>query len=332
MLKAFARLFAAGAISVIGAYSAIAADFEWKMFTIYGVADKQTAWMRGFADEVKEATGGRVNITMFSGGELPYKGVDVYRALSRRQIEIGHSPTGFIAPDLPLLDAMSMPFVCMDMQKFFNGALPKIRPTFDQAMSEQFGVTPLMHWAMPGQEVWSTRPVKTIADFEGMKIRTWNQGQVATLDKLGASSVSITTAEVTPALQRGVIDGAITATVNADAWKWSEVLKNGYIFNITLSHEVISINSEALNELPEDLRKTVVEVATRWEGKLRDEVQTLDDHARESLVQQGMTLTDPTPEDAKALADMTVDIGSEWAEKQGEVAKTVLADIRQGCQ
>lgn len=332
MLKLLARVVAAGTIWSAGAFAALAADFEWKMFTIYGVADKQTDWMRGFASDVKEATGGRVNITVFSGGELPYKGVDVYRALSRRQIEVGHSPTGFIAPDLPLLDAMSMPFVCMDMQKFFDGALPKIRATFDQALTEKFNVTPVIHWAMPGQEVWSTRPVKTIGDFKGMKIRTWNQGQVATLDKLGASSVSITTAEVTPALQRGVIDGAITASVNANAWKWSEVLKNGYIFNITLSHEVISVNSDAMKELPEDLQKAVSNVASKWEAKLREEVQKLDAEAREALVQQGMTLTDPTSEDAKALADMTSDIGADWAAKQGEVATKVLADIRQACQ
>lgn len=331
MLKTFARIAAAGTIWATGSFAALSADFEWKMFTIYGVADKQTDWMRGFAKDVNEATGGRVNITVFSGGELPYKGVDVYRALSKRQIEIGHSPTGFIAPDLPLLDAMSMPFACMDMQKFFTGALPRIRPTFDQAISEKFNVTPVIHWAMPGQELWSTRPVTTIEDFKGMKIRTWNQGQVSTLDKIGASSVSITTAEVTPALQRGVIDGAITASVNADAWKWSEVLKNGYIFNITLSHEVISVNSDAMKELPEDVRKAVVDVAAKWEGKFREEVTKLDDQARASLVEQGMTLTDPTPEDAKALIEMTADIGTSWAEAQGEVATRVLADIREAC-
>jgi TRAP-type C4-dicarboxylate transport system substrate-binding protein len=331
MLKAFARVAAAGTIWAAGSFAALSADFEWKMFTIYGVADKQTDWMRGFAKDVNEATGGRVNITVFSGGELPYKGVDVYRALSKRQIEVGHSPTGFIAPDLPLLDAMSMPFACMDMQKFFTGALPKIRPAFDQAISEKFNVTPVIHWAMPGQELWSTRPVTTIEDFKGMKIRTWNQGQVSTLDKIGANSISITTAEVTPALQRGVIDGAITASVNADAWKWSEVLKNGYIFNITLSHEVISVNSDAMNELPEDLRKAVVDVAAKWEGKFREEVTKLDEQARASLVEQGMTLTDPTPEDAKALVDMTADIGASWAEAQGEVATRVLADIREAC-
>jgi TRAP-type C4-dicarboxylate transport system substrate-binding protein len=314
------------------ALPAVSAEFEWKFFTIYGTADRQTEWMRSFAKEVKEATGDRLNITVFSGGELPYKGVDVYRALSRRQIEIGHSPTGFIAPDLPLLDAMSMPFVCMDMKKFFDSALPKIREPFDKAIDTKFGSTPIMHWAMPGQQVWSRKPVKTLTDFKGMKIRTWNQGQVATLDKLGASSVSITTAEVTPALQRGVIDGAITASINAAAWKWSEVLGYGYLFNITLSHEVIAVNDAALSKLPEDVRTTFLKVAAKWEGKLREEVAQYDEQARSELTKQGIALTEPAPADANALAEMTADLGAAWAAKHGELAAQVLADIRNSCR
>jgi TRAP-type C4-dicarboxylate transport system substrate-binding protein len=114
---------------------------------------------------------------------------------------------------------------------------------------------------------WSTKPIKA-ADFKGLKIRTWNREQVATLTKLGASSASITTAEVTPALQRGIVDGAFTASINAAAWNWSQVLKNGYMMNITLAHEVISVNAAALDELPPDLRKTFLEVSAAWEGKV----------------------------------------------------------------
>ncbi|MDR5653163.1 TRAP transporter substrate-binding protein DctP [Ruixingdingia sedimenti] len=329
MLK---RAAVAGAVWAAAAVSAAAADFDWKFFTIYGVADRQTEWMRGFADDVRQATGGRLNITVFTGSELPYKGVDVYRALSRRQIEIGHSPTGFIAADLGLLDAMSMPFVCMDMQRFFDGALPQIEATFDAAIDDKFGATPIMHWAMPGQQVWSTKAIATLEDFKGMKIRTWNQGQVQTLDKLGATSVSITTAEVTPSLQRGLIDGAITASVNADAWNWHEVLGNGYLFNITLSHEVIAVNDAALAELPEDMRAAFLEVAQKWEGTLRQEVLTLDSQARANLTAKGIKLVEPSAEDAAALATMTADIAEAWAAQQGDAGRSVLAAIRAGCQ
>lgn len=329
----FARVAAAAAaLWVSTAAPVAAADFEWKFFTIYGVSDKQTDWMRGFSREVKEATDGRLNITVFTGSELPYKGVDVYRALSRRQIEIGHSPTGFIATDLPLLDAMSMPFVCMSMEKFFDAALPQIEDSFDAAIDEKFGSTPIMHWAMPGQQVWSTKAIERLDDFRGMKIRTWNQGQVQTMDKLGATSVSITTAEVTPALQRGVIDGAITAAVNADAWNWHEVLGNGYLFNITLSHEVIAVNDAALAELPDDVRASFLDVSRKWAGILRQEVLALDAQARANLTTKGIRLVDPTAEDAAQLSAMTADIAENWASQNGETGRDVLAAIRAGCQ
>lgn len=331
MFRSLLRVLGSALMMGAASVGAHAADFEWKMFTIYDVADKQTEWAKGFAKEVGEATGGKLNVRVFSGSELPYKGVDVYRAIAQRQIEIGHSPTGFIASDLPVVAAMSMPFVCTDMQKFFGKALPIVRPMMDQAISEKFKATPIMHWAMPGQQIWSVPSVKSVADLKGKKIRTWNREQIETLDKLGATSASITTAEVTQALQLGTVDGAITAAINANNWHWSQVLKNGYLFNITLSHEVISVNNAALAELPDDVRKTFLEVATRWEGTFREEVGKLDAAAREALASQGMTLTDPSDADIKTLRDATADIGAKWASANGKVAEEILTGLQQNC-
>jgi TRAP-type transport system periplasmic protein len=332
MLKTFARIAAAGTIWAAGSFAALSADFEWKMFTIYDVADKQTEWARGFAKDVGEATDGRLNIRVFSGSELPYKGVDVYRALSKRQIEIGHSPAGFIASDLPVAAASTMPFVCTEMDRFFDGALPKVRPLMDRAISDKFKVTPIMHWAMPGQQIWSVSSITTPADLKDLKIRTWNREQVETLDMLGGTSASITTAEVTQALQLGTVDGAITAAINVNNWDWARILKNGYMFNITLSHEIISANSAALAELPEDVRKSFNEVAIRWEGKFREEVAKLDKDARDNLVSKGMILTDPTTEDAASLREMTASIGETWAAANGAIGQQILAGMREGCQ
>jgi TRAP-type C4-dicarboxylate transport system substrate-binding protein len=152
MKSRLVRTLAAGAILAATTQAAWSAEFEWKYFTIYDVADKQTEWGREFAKAVKDATGGRIEIKVFSGSELPYKGVDVYRALSRRQIEIGHSATGFVAQDLPLVNVMSMPFVCTDMRKFFDVAL-LVRNTLDPALFDKFKVRALMRWTMPGQQV-----------------------------------------------------------------------------------------------------------------------------------------------------------------------------------
>lgn len=332
MKRYLGRLLAATAICTGVASTAAAADFEWKFFTIYGVSDKQSDWLRGFAKDVADKTGGKLNITLFTGSELPYKGTDVYRAISRRQVEMGHSVTGFMAADQPLLEAMTMPFVCSDIDKFYEKVLPAIRPTFDQAIEEKFGATPLIHWAMPGQNLFTTKDVQRLTDFKGMKIRTWNQGQVQTMDKLGATSVSLTTAEVTPSLQRGVIDGAITAASNADAWSWHEVLRHGYMFNITLSHEVISVNNQALSELPDDVRKGLMEAAAEWGGKLRYEVSVIDSKARENLTAKGITLVEVTPEDKAEFARLTAPIADDWAKAQGAKGEEVLGAIRANCQ
>ena len=85
---------------------------------------------------------------------------------------------------------------------------------------------------------------------------------------VGGSGVTITPAEVIPALQRGVVDGAFTAAVPALDWKFNEVTKFGYMMNLTLAHQVVAVNQAALDKLPADLRATFLAKAKEWAPKL----------------------------------------------------------------
>jgi TRAP-type C4-dicarboxylate transport system substrate-binding protein len=95
---------------------------------------------------------------------------------------------------------------------------------------------------------------------------------------------------------------------------------------------VISVNNEALAELPEDVRAAFLETSAKWELRFREEVAKLDAQARADLVAAGMTLTEPTAEDAARLRDETAGIAEAWATANGELAVQILAALREGCQ
>ena len=56
------------------------APAEWRFFTYFPPNDKPAQLNKAFAEEVTRATGGRLKITVFAAGELPYKAGDVIKA------------------------------------------------------------------------------------------------------------------------------------------------------------------------------------------------------------------------------------------------------------
>lgn len=324
-------LIAASAFSALLTQPLLAADVEWKFYTYFAAKDKPTLLHREFAEDIAKATGGRFKITVFASGELPYKASDVLRVVAGNQVEMGDVALGFVAGDVPELNAFSMPFSCTSMDKFYDKAVPAISQVVEKVMLDKFKTNPVMHWVMPPQQLWLVKPVSGIDGLKNLKVRSWNREQAEMMRLVGGSGVTITPAEVIPALQRGVVDGAFTAAVPALDWKFNEVTKFGYMINLTLAHQVVAVNQTALDKLPADLRTIFMAKAKEWAARYRAELIKADAEARKTLTEKGMTLRDASPDDLKKLRELTKPIADEWVAKSGEVGKQMLNTAIQAC-
>jgi TRAP-type C4-dicarboxylate transport system substrate-binding protein len=325
------RSCAVAALAAMTCGGAHAADVSWKFYTYFAANDKPTTLHRAFAKDVEAATNGRLKITVFSSGELPYKAADVLRVVGSRQVEMGDVAFGFVAGDVPELNALSMPFACTSMDKFYEILAPAVEKPVNDVLEGKFKSTSIMQWVMPPQQLWLAKPVSGIDGLKNLKVRSWNREQAELMRLAGGSGVTITPAEVIPALQRGVVDGAFTAAVPALDWKFNEVTKFGYMLNLTLAHQAIVVNQAALEALPEDLRKTLLAKAEEWAPKYRAELIAADKEARKALTEKGMTLRDATPEEEARLRELTKPIAEEWLARAGAVGTDMLAVAVKSC-
>src|SRR5690606_12421451 len=127
-----------------------------------------------------------------------------------------------------------MPFVCTSIDKFYDKGAAAAAPYLREELTGRFKVEPLMQWVMPPQQLWLRREVASIDELKGLKVRAWNREQVQMMELLGGTGVTITPAELIPALERGVVDGAFTAAVPAYDWKFYEVVDFGYMLSFNL--------------------------------------------------------------------------------------------------
>lgn len=303
---------------------------EWRFFTYFAPNDKPAQMNRAFAEDVQKATNGRLKITVLAGGELPYKAPDVVKAIATDQVQMGDVAIGFASGDVPELNVLQLPFLCTSYAEF-EKALPAVAPVVSETLQKKFGVTTLMQWTMPPQNFWLNRPVKSLDDLKGMKVRAWNPEQVEMMKALNGSAVSITSAEVIPALERHIIDGAITSAFSASDWHAYDIVKTGYMVNMTMGHQVMMVNSGELQKLPSEVRSVLLAKAREWSPRYEKMSQDGDQAARKNLVANKVTLVDPTPADLQRARSMMRPMWDQWAQKHGSEGRQLLDGAMKAC-
>jgi len=317
-------------LAIVTAASWAQATTDWKFFTYFPVNDKPAQLNRAFAEDVAKATGGRLKITVLAAGELPYKAPDVVRAVGSDQVQMGDVAVGFASGDVPELNVLSLPFLCTTYEQF-EKAMPAVRKVADEELQKKFGVTVGMHWTMPPQNFWLNRPVTRVDDLKGLKVRAWNPEQVEMMKLLGGSAVSITSAEVIPALERKVIDGAITSALSANDWRAFEIVRTGYMVNMTMGHQIMMVNTAALDKLPADVRSTLLAKMKEWAPKYEQMSQQGDVEARKNLAANKVTLVEPTADDIRRTRALMRPMWDEWAKKHGAVGQQLLEGAAKAC-
>ncbi len=334
MLNSIIRTLSASAIglALATAFSANAAEINWKFYTYFAANDKPTELHKAFASDVEKASKQRFHIQVYSSGELPYKASDVLRAVGTDQVQMGDVALGFVAGDVPELNAFAMPFACSSMDKFYDKAAPAVEADINDVLTAKFKTRSIMQWVMPPQQLWLVKPVAGIDGLKNLKVRSWNREQADMMKLLGGSGVTITPAEVIPALQRGVVDGAFTAAVPALDWKFNEVTRMGYMMNLTLAHQIVAVNDQELAKLPADLKKLLLDKTREWAPKYRQALIDADKVARKTLTDKGVVLLEPNARDMDKLRSLTLPMRAEWAARNGAVAHRMLKAAIDGCQ
>lgn len=316
-------LFAAPAIAQ--------APIEWKYYTFNQVNDSITKTHRAFAEDVLKATNGRLKIVVYGAAELPYSPPGVLRAVAADQIQMGDMAFGFSAGDVPELNVLSLPFLCSSYEQF-KKAVPLLSKLAEEVLQKKFGISALLHFSPPPQNLWLNRPMKSFDDFKGLKVRTWNPSQVAMVRQFGGSPVTLDPKDVVPALERRTVDAAITGSLSANDWRAYSIVKYGYLLNISMGHMAMTVNNSQLQKLPPDVRQTLLEKAAEWRPKYMEMSESGDKAALQNMRSNGVTITEPTAEEYRSAQAAVQPIWDAWAQANGDTGKALLQSAQAACK
>jgi TRAP-type transport system periplasmic protein len=288
--------------------------FNWTFMSIVPPVTKGSSvgnFHKAFAAEVAAKTGGRLVITVKSPGELPYSPAATLATVGADRVQIGDG-AAFIAGESKTAALTMLPFL-ITTEKQFTSSLKILRPSLT-ADFDKFGVQSLYTYMWPLQVVWGkgTAP-KSLSGFAGMKIRSSTAEQAYFFEKLGADPVTLTTAEVAPSLQRGVVTGVATAGYNAFPLGWGQLVNWAYLQPINIVPGFVVINKSALAGLPADIRTTLLQVAAKWQAKLLAQIPRAEGKYRQGMAGQGVKLIPSTPADQKKGVAIMKPYWRKWA-------------------
>jgi len=208
----------------------------------------------------------------------------------------------------------------------FDKAAKVVDPVMEAAYKKK-GIIMLGRYHYPPQVLWSSKKLTSLADLKGQKLRVTSPEQGEFLKRFGATSVTIGTPEVAPAIERGVIDGVVTASSGGGVL-WKDLLKYNYRLGINYVDNVVIVNAEAFAKLPPDVqakvRKIVADAMPQVTQALLDDEETFT----KKFQAEGIIVTLPKPEDVKEVGAQFAPFWETWAKARGAETTEVLPKVR----
>lgn len=308
-------------LSVIMVFSmsvtAIAADsIKWIGQSCFPVQLPVGMYFPMWADKVEAMSNGRLSIEVHGSGEI-VPGTAVFDSVRDGVLDCGQNTPAWQKGQYPAGDLFyTLPGGITET----NDILVWMYGGEGQALAqEMYGdvikVFPL--GLTPPEEIWSTKPVRTLDDIKGLKVRSAGLS-MELWEKLGASVVLLPGGEVVPSLRRGVIDAAEFAFPSMDVGLGLHEVCD-YVFGPPIHMGAnmfqLVINPKAWEKLPEDLKEIVknAAIAATFEGYARfwvDSIKAFDD-----IKASGVEVIKLSPEDQQKALKLSYEILEEKSAK-----------------
>lgn len=281
-----------------------------------------------WGETLPEASGGKINVALTTHNQMNLGVGDVYRLLGDGVYDVAMTVADYAVADAPELEGLDVPLVALSADEarvMVDAARPMVADIYrDRFNSHVLAIAPY-----PPQVVFCNAEVAELDDLKGLKVRASGRMTAKFLEALGAEGVNVSFSEVPGALQKGVVDCAVTGAGSGYSAGWWEV--STHLMAIPLGgwdSVVTAINMDKWNSLDAETQALISsKVAADFEAPAWASAQDALVNDIACLTGNGdcpagearsMTLVDVSDADfAKARDVLVGQVLPEWAERAG---------------
>jgi TRAP-type C4-dicarboxylate transport system substrate-binding protein len=319
LLKAFI------AAVLAGAFGTASAQVKWDMPTPYSPTNFHTENVNQFAADVDKATAGKLKITVHSNASL-FKATEIKRAVQSGQAQIGEILISGYSNEDPIFGIDSVPFLATsyaDAAKLWKAS----RKPLEERFARQ-GMKVLYAVPWPPQGIYSNKPLASVADMKGLKMRAYNPATAKIAELVGAQPVTVQAADLAQAMTTGVVNANITSGATGYDTKAWESVKYYYDTQAWIPKNIVFVSQKAFDALDKATQQAVLKSAAEAEMRGWKVSEEKAKFYLEQLAKNGMTVGPPSAAMRTDLKKIGDTMTSDWIKGAGADGQAIVDAYR----
>ncbi|MBK5925978.1 C4-dicarboxylate ABC transporter substrate-binding protein [Rhodobaculum claviforme] len=295
------------------------------MPTPYGDTVFHTMNIMQFADDVRDATGGALDITVHSANSLVGH-AEIKDGVRQGLVPIGEILLSRLANEDPIFEVDSIPFLAAsydDAEALWAAS----RAAVEERMAAQ-GLTVLFSVPWPGQSLFLGEAVTEPAQLQGKTFRAYNAATERMAQLLGMVPTQVEAGDIPTAFSTGRVEAMITSPstgVSSQAWDYTSHFIDVQAW---LPKNIVFVNTRALEALPDDARAALMAAADAAETRGWEMSRAETDTQIAALEENGMAVDTPTDALLGAMQEVGETMTAEWLDRAGDAGAAVIEAYR----
>ncbi len=289
------------------------------------INDTQHEFWKRFAALVEKDSGGRIKAEIYPASQLG----SIPRQIEGVQfgsIQGWMGPPEFLVGVDERFEAMSAPGLFSSTDQVMKVAQdPPIRKMMYE-MGEPKGLTGVGFAPIGPSSILTRKPVKTLADMKGMKIRVLaSPFQLELIRRMDMSPIAMTLADVLPGLQQGTIDGTLTTMTIYTTMRYEGAGKTVVKNDQPYVNSIGVMSKRWMDGLPPDLQKVVRDSGTKVTAEITPFVKEFFNEQIKVWGTRGGEIIDLPKAEYDAMSQKISTIGDDLSKSKPALSATVKA-------
>ena len=283
------------------------------------MAPMSNVWLtmhKPWMEKVEKDSGGRIKFEGYPAMQLGGTPVQLYDQARDGVVDIVWTLPGNTAGRFPRVEAFELPFMMNNAEASSKAYWEYVQTQAPDEFKDTHVIA--LHVHGPGMFHSATKPIRSVGDLRGMKVRGPTRQVTKMLGAVGATPVGMPLPAITDALSKGTIDACVIPWEVVPSIKVHELTKfhsefdntGGALYTTTF---VMAMNSAKYNSLAPDLRRVIDAnsgmATSAWLGKTQ---QSNDPAGRKTAVDRGNTIYQFTAAQRDEFVKLSSQIDDEW--------------------
>ncbi|MDR5902460.1 TRAP transporter substrate-binding protein [Halomonas icarae] len=304
----------------------VLAETTWIMATGYPESSYFTQNIRNFVEAIERRTDGELKIDLRPNSSL-IKLDSIKRSVQAGQIQVGEIRLSVYGNEEEIYNLDNIPGVATTLKEA-QKLMEAQAPLFDERFAQD-GMRVLTYAPWPGQGFYTSEPIQSLDDLNGIKLRIYSKQTQKLGEGIGADAIILPFAEIPQAFATNMIEALWTSAqtgTDIQAWEYLDIFT--YTGTMHQKNAVI-VNERAFRSLPEEIQEVVLEEGRRATERSWEMAEAAGKQRMGVLEEHGMQIAEAPQDVLNRIDEIGEQLIAEWLEAADSSEQAVYQAYRE---